>query len=447
MQSLTGRVKAEKKPQYRSAEARVSGQLPQQLQAVSSDQTSSFKSTPFAPHVLCIGGEDHELRLPFLLALRQHGFQVSTAGTGDPGPFSRAGFDYHPFRFDRFVAPAADWAAIKRLSKLIADLRPAIIHCFDTKPNFMVPLAARQVPGVRVVRTINGMGWTYSSRSPAALALRPVYQALHRYAARTTAATVFQNREDQDFFQRHRMTGGSSCRLIPGSGIDIERFDRERHAGLSSAQLRDSLGLAGCEVVITVTRLTRQKGIPTLLKAAALVHKERPGVRFLLVGPRQTEGSFAVPQAEIDRHAPYVMAIGRRTDVPALLRLADVFAFPTEYREGVPRSLLEAALAELPIVTTNMPGCRDVVRHGWSGLLVSPRSPRALAAGILDLLRDRRAAVAMGARAAAVVRREFSLETVAARYIEVYSELLGQMPDPQWFHRGVEVMRVNAVPS
>src|SRR5262249_51657015 len=147
--------------------------------------------------------------------------------------------------------------------------------------------------------------------------------------------------------------------------------------------LREALGLGTCQVVVTVARLTRHKGIPTLLKAAALVHEHRPDVRFLLVGPRQGEGPFAVAEAEIARHAPYVLAIGQRPDVPALLGLADAFVFPTQYREGVPRSLLEAALAGVPIVATSMPGCTDVVRDGWSGFLVPPRAPRVLAAKIL----------------------------------------------------------------
>ena len=138
--------------------------------------------------------------------------------------------------------------------------------------------------------------------------------------------------------------------LIPGAGIDVKGFERALAMGPSPTQLRHELGLGTAEIVITVTRMTRQKGIPTLLKAAALVHEARPGVRFLLVGPRQSEGPLAVSQAEIDRHAPYVKALGPRSDVPALLSLADVFAFPTEYREGVPRVLLEAALAGLPIV-------------------------------------------------------------------------------------------------
>jgi len=374
-------------------------------------------------HLLCIGGEDHSFRIPFLLALRDKGFRISTAGTGNPIPFERAGLDYHPFHFARFVDPLSDWAALKAISKLIADVRPALVQCFDTKLNLLVPFAARGFRDVKVVSTINGLGWLYSSSSPMALGLRPVYRALQRLADRWTAVTVFQNRDDQAFFMRHRMVGKGGNVVIPGSGIDIERFERAGATGPSPAELREALGLGASEVVVTVTRMTRQKGIPTLLEAAALVHQHRPGVRFLLVGPRESEGPFAVTQAEIERHAPYVLAVGSRSDVPALLGLADVFAFPTEYFEGVPRALLEAAVAGRPIVTTRMPGCTDVIRDGWNGFLVPPRDPRLMAERILDLLRDREAAAAMGVRAAHLVKTEFNLEITVARYAAVYEDL------------------------
>jgi len=254
--------------------------------------------------------------------------------------------------------------------------------------------------------------------------LRPIYRVLHRFAARSTAATTFEIRDDQAFFECHRLLGGKSSELIPGAGIDLEGFERALALGPSPAQLRHELGLGTAEIVITVTRMTRHKGIPALLKAAALVHEARPEVRFLLVGPRQSEGPLAVSRAEIDRHAPYVKALGPRSDVPALLSLADVFAFPTEYREGVPRVLLEAAVVSLPIVTTSMPGCCAVIRDGWNGFVVPPRAPHLLAARIIDLLCDRQTARIMAGRAAQTIRQEFGLETIIARYTALYADLL-----------------------
>jgi glycosyltransferase involved in cell wall biosynthesis len=385
--------------------------------------TPAERRCPLSPHLLYIGGEDHHLRVPAMLALRDRGFRVTAAGTGDSAPFVRAGIDYRRFHFERFISPLADWAAVKSISKILVEVRPDLAHSFDTKPSLFLPLAARSAPGVLVIRTINGRAFLYSSRSPLALTLRLVYRALHKMAARTAAATVFAIRDDHAFFERHGMAGKKAV-LIPGSGVDVHGFERALASGPLPAQLRRELGLGDAEVVITVTRMTRQKGIPALLEAAAQVHEARPDVRFLLVGPRQSEGPLAVAEAEIQRHAPYVSAIGLRSDVPALLALADVFAFPTEYREGVPRVLLEAALAGVPIVTTTMPGCRDVIRDGWNGFLVPPHAPRILAARILDLLRDREMGRTMAARAAERVRQEFALEAIVARQVALYRELV-----------------------
>jgi glycosyltransferase involved in cell wall biosynthesis len=381
-------------------------------------------------HLLYIGGEDHALRIPFMQALAARGFRVTAAGTGDAAPFGLAGIDYRRFDFDRFINPLADWRTIRRVAKILADVRADLVHSFDTKPNLFVPFAARAGRVGLVVRTINGLGWIYSSRSPLASALAPAYRTLHRAASRSTALTVFQNRDDKMFFERHRLVERGAARLIPGSGVDIARFEQAAANGPPPSVLRERLGLGASAIVMTVTRLTREKGIRTLLEAAALVNAARPDVQFLLVGPRQSEGRFAVTQEEIDRHSPYVTALGPRSDIPSLLALADVFAFPTEYREGVPRALLEAALAGVPIVTTRMPGCSDVVRDGWSGLLVPPRAPRILAEGIITLLGERQRARTMARNAAALVRREFSLDITVARYAAAYEELIGHRACP-----------------
>jgi glycosyltransferase involved in cell wall biosynthesis len=168
-------------------------------------------------------------------------------------------------------------------------------------------------------------------------------------------------------------------------------------------------------------------------------------VKFLLVGPRESEGPLAVAQSEIDEHAPYVVATGPRSDVAGLLRLADVFAFPTEWREGVPRVLLEAALAGLPLVSTSMPGCCEVIRDDWSGFLVPPRAPDRLAARIFDLLRDRNTAGIMAGRAEELVAQKFSLRMIVARHVALYAELLarnsrrsvGELDSTQFAHQNI----------
>jgi len=376
-------------------------------------------------HLLYVGGEDHHLRIPFMLSMRDFGFRVTAASSGDSTPFTRAGINFRPFPFHRFMSPSSDWTAVKTLSAILRELCPDLAQSYDTKPCLFLPIAARAANHPAIVRTICGRGWLYSSRSPLALAARPVCRAMYRAAARWTSATVFETDEDQAFFERHGMAGKNGL-VIPagGGGVDVEGFERALADSPPPRPLREEFGLGTSPVVITVTRMTREKGIPTLLKAAALVHRTHPNVRFLLVGPRESEGPHAVTQAEIDQHAPYVVATGPRSDVPALLRLADIFAFPTEFREGVPRVLLEAALAGLPIVSTNMPGCCEVIRDGWSGLLVPPHAPDRLAAGIIDLLRDPKTARTMAGRVEQLVAQKFSLRMIVARHVALYGQLL-----------------------
>jgi glycosyltransferase involved in cell wall biosynthesis len=384
-----------------------------------------------SPHLLYVGGDDHHLRIPFMLSMRDCGFRVTAAGSGDSTLFGRAGVDFHPFRFNRFVSPLADWTAVKALSTMLRDLQPDLAQSFDTKPNLLLPLAARAVGHAGIVRTITGVGWVYSSRSPLALLARPVLRVLNRVAAQLTASTVFEMDEDRAFFEHRGMTGRNSL-VIPagGGGVDVEGFEQALAKRAPAGRLREQLGLGTSPIVITVTRMTRGKGIPTLLKAAALVHRARPDVRFLLVGPRESEGPLAVTQAEIERHAPYVIAIGARSDVPALLGLADVFAFPTAHGEGVPRVLLEAALAGVPIVSTSMPGCCEVVCDGWTGFLVPPHTPERLAARIIDLLCDRKTAQDMAHRAETLVRQKFSLQMIVAHHVALYSRLLTRNSRP-----------------
>jgi glycosyltransferase involved in cell wall biosynthesis len=382
------------------------------------------------PHVLYVGGEDHHLRIPAMLALRECGFRITAAGTGNPEPFRLVGLEFLSFPLERFLAPLADWKTCNALAKLLEQVGPDIVQSFDSKLGILLPIAARRSPCLVVIRTINGRGWVYSSRAPLALALRPIYRTLHRIAAGSTAATVFEIGEDREFFQKHGLLGLSRGVQVPGAGVDVEGFDQAFAGSPSPTELRMELGLGSAEVVITVTRMTRQKGIPTLLKSAALVHRTHPNVRFLLVGPRQSEGPLAVSEAEIARHSPYVIATGPRSDVPALLRLSDVFAFPTEYREGVPRVLLEAALAELPIVTTGIAGCADVIEDGWSGLIAPVRHPSALAERVVYMLENKQKARTMAARAGDLVRREFSLQRVVECQATLYRELLDRSSLP-----------------
>lgn len=378
------------------------------------------------PHILYVGGEDHHARIPFLLAIQSSGFRVTAAGSGPAAPFRDANIEFHPFAFSRFLTPLADLRSLKALAKILTDLQPDIAQGYDAKPCLMLPLAAGLARSkTKTIRTLCGRGWVFSPGSLLAVSIRPAYWGLHRLASLATAGTVFEIEQDRSFFQRWGM-GGRNSVVIPagGGGIDEDGFSRSLSASPSRMEIRQELGLGSAPVVISVGRLTRQKGIPTLLAAAAIIHDRRPEVRFLIVGPRESEGRLAISQAELDAHKPYVIATGPRSDIPALLRAADVFAFPTEYAEGVPRVLLEATLAGLPIVSSNMPGCLSLVRDGWSGRIVDRGSSTELAEAILDLLGDPTTHSEMVWRAADLTRKTFCLKSIVAHHSRFYASIL-----------------------
>ncbi|MGX7871599.1 glycosyltransferase [Mesorhizobium sp. ORM6] len=216
-----------------------------------------LRSGRMSPHLVCVGGEDHRLRVPFLTALRERGFRITAVSSDDGAAFLPHGIPHHRLGFDRFGSGGREWSAPRSIRRLMAELRPDIVQSFDTKPNLLTPLALRgQVP---VIRTINGLGWTFSSLEPRALALRPVYCGLQGLASFWTAVTVFQNRDDQAFFERYRLVGQDKGRVIASSGIDVDAFAAARHRGPSAAAMREELGLQSAQIVIFVGRLTRQK--------------------------------------------------------------------------------------------------------------------------------------------------------------------------------------------
>ena len=374
--------------------------------------------------VWAVGGDDHELRIPFLRRLAKLGFEVTAVGSGAPEPFARAGVPYLQYPLHRFLDLLADVRSLRRLTALIGEQRPDLVHGFDTKPSLLVPLAVAQAGIGRAIRTINGLGYVFSSRAPLALALRPIYRGLQRHVAPRTAMTVFQNSHDLSYFQTRGMVRPGRGRLISGAGVDVAQLRAAMPGAEHLARLRAELQLEGKTVVTTVARLTRQKGILELLEAAAVLHRRHPDLVVLLVGARESEGPFAVPAAAIERHRDYVRALGPRRDVPALLALTDIFVLAT-YREGLSRVLLEAMAAGRAIVTTRVPGCTDLVRDGWNGFLVAPKAPGELAQAIERLLGCPPLRQEMGDRSATFVDG-FSLDRVVKEHADLYDEVMGR---------------------
>ncbi len=268
----------------------------------------------------------------------------------------------------RSVSITSDVLALGELVRMFLRLRPDIVHTHNPKPGVYGRLAARLAGVPVVVNTVHGL---YASPDDPLLRRALVY-SVERAASVCSQAELVQNVEDVAVLERLRVPA-RKLELL-GNGVDLERF-RPRPAEAESA--RRSLGVGSDHLVAGVVgRLVWEKGFAELFEAARRLRQSQPNVVVVVVGPMDPAKSGSLKQADIDRAAALgnVMFLGERRDVQALYPGFDLFVLAS-HREGFPRSAMEAAACGLPVIATDIRGCRQVVDHGNTGLLVPVRDP------------------------------------------------------------------------
>ncbi len=378
------------------------------------------------PRVLVVGGEDIHLRLRFFEELTKQGFAVFVAGSEDESNLTANGISYHRYCLERRFSFGADVRTVKALMRVMNSVRPDIVHAFDTKPGILTPIAGAIRGNTIVVRTITGMGSVFGSDHWNARILQAVYRLSQKVVSRCAAETVFQNQDDWKYFVDHDLVSGGGERLIPGSGVDLGMFADNALNGATTVGLREELSLEEGVVFIMVARLVSEKGVDDYFRAARQVLQMNRRAKFLLVGQRDVAGANPVSQEEIEEFSKEVRYLGHRTDVARLLAMSDVVVLPTRYREGVPRILLEAGAAGRAVITTDMPGCRDVVVHERNGLLIQPGDVQGLVNAMIRLAEDPSLRSRLGAENQEIVRRKFSLDRIVESYSMLYHELLNR---------------------
>jgi glycosyltransferase involved in cell wall biosynthesis len=247
--------------------------------------------------------------------------------------------------------------------------------------------------------------------------------ALEWAAARCSDVELYQSEEDLAWSRRLRIARAPKARHL-GNGIDVDAFDPAAVPVSRARALREELGLPpDAPVVGTVGRMVLEKGFRELFAAAAEIRRKRPEVRFLVVGEIDTGKWDALDPAEVERARQDVVVAGWRTDIRDLLATIDVFVLPS-WREGMPRSAIEAASMARPLVLTDIRGCREVVRDGIEGYLVPVRDPAALAGAIERLLGDPSGSERMGLAARARAVERFDERRVASIVVEASAETL-----------------------
>lgn len=356
----------------------------------------------------------YHFRLPLARRLRDLGGEVTFVSPAGQyvEHLRRAGFRWLPWSVGRrSLNPLVEAIALLRLAGLYRREQFAAVHHFTIKPILYGSLAARAAGTIRVINTFTGLGYLFSDGVRPLLLRAAVLPVLRRAMSLPRAIAVFQNPADRDRLLRAGLVSPARSMVIAGTGVDVERFipgpPRE-----------------GIPVVLLAARLLQDKGIAEFVRAAADLRAKGLQPRFVVAGAPDPGNPRSIPPEQIARWAAEtpVEFRGLCYDMAALLRQVHVAVLPS-YHEGVPRFLLEAAASGLPLVASDIPGCRMVVEPGVNGLLVPPRDPAALAAALERLLRDPALRAAMGRASRAIAVERFDQRTILARYESLYKEL------------------------
>jgi glycosyltransferase involved in cell wall biosynthesis len=382
------------------------------------------------PRIIHVTTSDITLALllgPQLRAFAEAGYEV--IGASAPGPhvdeIRSWGIQFEPLtNATRSMALHRDAKALFELRSVFRRLQPALVHTHNPKPGIYGRFAARLARVPAVVNTIHGL---YAVPEDP-WAKRAVVYSLERAAAACSDAELLQNVEDVDVLRRWRVPQRKIHVL--GNGMDLARFDPDRIDPARVAELRASFGAGPDDIVCGVVgRLVWEKGYREVFEAAARLRKIAPRVRVVVVGPEEPAKDDAITTADIaaaEREGG-ITFLGMRNDVDELYAAMDVYVLAS-YREGFPRSAMEAAAMRLPVVVTNVRGCRQVVEDGVTGTLVPVGDAPALADAVAAIAADDGRRVAMGRAGRRKAEREFDERKVIEITLGVYERLLGARP-------------------
>jgi len=358
-------------------------------------------------------------RLPIARASRDRGFEVVVAtrvqSHGDR--IAGEGFRVVPLGWRRrSLHPWNETKALIELVRVYRRERPDIVHHIALKPAVYGSLAARLTGARAVVNTVAGMGYVFTSRELKARLLSPPLKSAFRFLFnRPNVRVIIQNPDDGNALAEYCGVGRDKTVLIRGSGVDLSRFaPRPEPAGRPN--------------VTMVSRMLWDKGVGELVEAAKRLREANDPIDVTLVGVPDPENPASISNAQLEawQREGLVRWLGYREDVAKVWADSTIAVLPTTYGEGVPKALIEAAACGRAVIATDVPGCREIVLPGESGLLVPPRDSDALLEAIRRLSHDPALRKRMGEKGREHAVGGFSEETVVEQTLALYDSLLGK---------------------
>jgi len=328
------------------------------------------------------------------------------------------GFRIIPWRISRrSLGPVQEVLTFFEVLSAYRREEPQLVHHVALKAIIYGGAAAVFCGEIPAVNAVAGLGRVFTISTPAMLILRRVLSIVLRWVFEASNCRVtLENDDDRDLLVTEKIIAPAKTVVIPGVGIDTEYFSPRPEPD-------------GIPVVMLPSRMLWEKGVAQFVEAAGELREKGVSARFVLVGAPDLESRGYIPESQLRSWADteIVEWWGTRDDMPAVLGKAHVVCLPSYYREGIPRVLIEASACGRAIVTTNAPGCRQVVRQGENGLLVPVRDARALAAAIFSLLQNPKLREQMGSAGRARAVHEFSQDKIVRQTFDVYRALLDQM--------------------
>jgi glycosyltransferase involved in cell wall biosynthesis len=332
--------------------------------------------------------------------------------------------------------PFRELAAVWRLARIYRAEQPDLVHHFTVKPIIYGTLAARSPAGLQasarpgrdkfdrrrpcIINTLSGLGFLFSDQRMARM-LRVVLLPALRYCLRSRNAwTVVLNPDDELACVRLELCdAGRLTTMRSDMGVDVSAFSPDGWSGRADG--------SRAATVLMACRLLWDKGVAEFVEAARLLRRAGLAADFWLAGAPDPGNPRCVPQKVVEEWARegVIRWLGHRDDMPELLRQADIAVLPS-YHEGLPRFLLEAAATGLPLVATDIPGCRPIVKDGENGFLVPVRDAAALAASVARLVRDPLLRERMGEASRELAEREFADSVVLEQWVNLYQRVLAR---------------------
>lgn len=299
------------------------------------------------------------------------------------------------------------------LYRLYRRERPDVVHHVGIKTILWGTLAAKFAKVHGVVNAISGLGGLFAEDNQSLLS-KVIPSVLRFSHHKENLLVIFQNQEDRQLYLNHHIIKDCQARFIKGSGVNLTMYCYTPEP------------MQGNIVILLTCRMIKEKGVFVLTEAAEILRKEFEGkVEFWIVGGLDDHpGAITQEQLEAVCDRKYIKWLGRREDVRDLLQQSHIFAFPSYYMEGLPKSLIEACAIGRPIVTTNHIGCKDVVTDGVNGYLIPEKDAPALSEKLRILINDKKLRLKMGKASRMMAEREFSLDDVIKKHLGIYQELV-----------------------